>query len=108
MDAFSCAYEALLTLLCIVQMPMSEAKDDSDASWRHMQNADSKEKVLIVSKVSEGGPYHIRHKQEINIPDGCLPPACGRYVMISDKILLTDTLVIKYAADGVGNKVGYA
>ena len=76
MDAFSCAYEALLTLLCIVQMPMSEAKDDSDASWRHMQNADSKQKFLIVSKVSEGGPYHIRHKQEINIPDGCLPPAC--------------------------------
>lgn len=98
----------ILTLLCIVQMPMREAKDDSDASWRHMQNADSKEKVLIVSNVSEGDPYHIRHKQEINSPVGCLPPACGRYVMLSDKILLTDTLVIKYAADGVGNKVGYA
>ena len=84
----------ILTLFSIVQMPMSEAKDDSDASWSHMQNADSKEKVLIVSKVSEGGPCHIRHNQEINIPDGCLPPACGRYVMISDKILLTDTLVI--------------
>ena len=67
MDAFSCAYEALLTLLCIVQMPMSEAKDDSDASWRHLQNADRKQKVLIVSKVSERGPCHIRHKQEINI-----------------------------------------
>ena len=64
----------ILTLLCIVQMPMSEAKDDSDASWRHLQNAERKQKVLIVSKVSEGGPYHIRHKQEINIPDGCLPP----------------------------------
>ena len=62
MDAFSCANEALLTLLCIVQMPMSEAKDDSDTCWRNMQNADSKEKVLIVSKVSEGGLYHIRHK----------------------------------------------
>ena len=57
----------ILPLLCIVQMPMSEAKDDSDASWRHMQNADSKQKVLIVSKVSEGESCHIRHKQEINI-----------------------------------------
>ena len=44
-----------MTLFSIVQMPMSEAKDDSDASWWHIQNAESKEKVLIVSKVSEGG-----------------------------------------------------
>ena len=57
----------ILTLFSIVQMPMREAKDDFDASWTHMQNADSKEKVLIVSKVSERGPCHIRHKQEINI-----------------------------------------
>lgn len=57
----------ILTLLCIVQIPMREAKDDFDASWRHMQNTESKQKVLIVSKVSERGPYHIRHKQEINI-----------------------------------------
>ena len=32
-----------------------------------IQNADSKQKVLIASKVSFGGPCHIRHKQEINI-----------------------------------------
>ena len=57
----------ILTLFSIVHMPMREAKDDSDASWKHMQNADSKQKVLIASKVSEGGPCHIRHKQEINI-----------------------------------------
>lgn len=57
----------ILTLFSIVQMPMREAKDDSDASWRHMQNAEGKQKVPIVSKVSEGGPCHIRHKQEINI-----------------------------------------
>ena len=57
----------ILTLFSIVQIPMSEAKDDSDTSWRHMQNAESKQKVLIVSKVSEGDPCHMRHKQEINI-----------------------------------------
>ena len=57
----------ILTLFSIVHMPMREAKDDSDASWKHMQNADSKQKVLIASKVSFGGPCHIRHKQEINI-----------------------------------------
>ena len=48
-------------------MPTESHPDDSDASWRNMQNADSKKKVLIVSKVSEGCPCHIRHKQEINI-----------------------------------------
>ena len=56
MDAFSCAYEAHFDPSLHRTDAHKEAKDDSDASWRHMQNADSKRKVLIVSKVSEGGP----------------------------------------------------